>query len=369
MAGHADHLAIGRAGPRPRAPSASFCLQGQTLLAEWRIAISGEISSFHMVRRTSNFNLHVLQNEIIMTLDQEHIQRGSAMTARLTVPVSTREMRDPWDSIRLSEVIEAIGLESFAERLLAGLAHAFDARHCAIFQMREHELTQIGAAAAPGASTLPKSELTPYEIKRQLSQLRSTEAQVDIHNIVATGEAHQGTGRRQRVMICARKANALYCLRFLRSAGEGNLSEERVEHLRSVADLLISLIARHDGLFARKPNLTPALTSLEEIQDCVLGATDLSRREGEVCSRILYGLSSCGIALDLGIGKESVMTYRKRAYHRLGIGSQRELLMWYLALWTALRGGAQAKGETAHRGTPLSASYGRAAAPALMATA
>ena len=31
------------------------------------------------------------------------------------------------------------------------------------------------------------------------------------------------------------------------------------------------------------------------------------------------------------------MTYRRRAYQRLTIGSQRELLMWYLALWTSQR--------------------------------
>jgi DNA-binding CsgD family transcriptional regulator len=321
-----------------------------------------------MVRRTIDFILHVLQNEIIDDLKKEC--RGSAAMKNLMVSVPRTAVRDPWDSICLSEVIETIGFESFADRMLAGLAQAFDARHCAFFQMRDRELTQIGAAAVLGAEMPPKSELTPYEIKRQLSQLRSSEAQVDIHSVAAVGASREGSGRLQRVMISARKSNLLYCLRFLRSASDGNLSESKVERLRSVADLLISLIARHDGLLARRPNLTPALTSLEEIQDCVLGATDLSRREGEVCSRILYGLSSYGIALDLGIGKESVMTYRKRAYHRLGIGSQRELLMWYLALWTALRGrdGMQASGET-HVGAPLGASYRRAAAATSLTTA
>ena len=93
----------------------------------------------------------------------------------------------------------------------------------------------------------------------------------------------------------------------------------------------------------------------------MLGATDLSRREGEVCSRISMAFVLRDRA-GSGIGKESVMTYRKRAYHRLGIGSQRELLMWYLALWTALRGNAAGAmvGET-HLGTPLGASYRRPA--------
>src|SRR5262249_55197346 len=81
--------------------------------------------------------------------------------------------------------------------------------------------------------------------------------------------------------------------------------------------------------------LAPALSSLPAISQCLHDAGELSQRETDVCARILYGLSYYGIALDLGIGKESVMTYRKRAYKRLGIGSQRELLIWYLARWSS----------------------------------
>jgi DNA-binding CsgD family transcriptional regulator len=64
----------------------------------------------------------------------------------------------------------------------------------------------------------------------------------------------------------------------------------------------------------------------------------LPRREAEVCARILYGMSSVGIALDLSVSEETVKTYRKRAYQRLNIGSERELLTWYLARWSRWRG-------------------------------
>ena len=37
-------------------------------------------------------------------------------------------------------------------------------------------------------------------------------------------------------------------------------------------------------------------------------------------------------ALDLEVGEETVATYRKRAYQRLGIGSRHELFQLYLAL-------------------------------------
>jgi DNA-binding CsgD family transcriptional regulator len=78
-----------------------------------------------------------------------------------------------------------------------------------------------------------------------------------------------------------------------------------------------------------------ALRSLDVIEKCIAVQAAMPRRESEVCARILYGLSTTGIALDLGVGEETIKTYRKRAYHRLGIGSERELLNWYLHLWSS----------------------------------
>ncbi|MTJ84214.1 MAG: helix-turn-helix transcriptional regulator [Telmatospirillum sp.] len=51
----------------------------------------------------------------------------------------------------------------------------------------------------------------------------------------------------------------------------------------------------------------------------------LTRRELDVCARSLLGMTAEGIALDLDIKKSSVLTYRKRAYARLGISSQTQL--------------------------------------------
>jgi DNA-binding NarL/FixJ family response regulator len=73
---------------------------------------------------------------------------------------------------------------------------------------------------------------------------------------------------------------------------------------------------------------------LGDIEECITGTMLLPRREAQVCSRILYGLSSAGIALHLDVSEQTVKTYRKRAYERLGIGSERELLTWYLRRWS-----------------------------------
>ena len=54
-------------------------------------------------------------------------------------------------------------------------------------------------------------------------------------------------------------------------------------------------------------------------------APQLSPREIEVCVRIMLGITSEGIGIDLGISRNTVLTYRKRAYARLNISSQNQL--------------------------------------------
>jgi DNA-binding CsgD family transcriptional regulator len=51
----------------------------------------------------------------------------------------------------------------------------------------------------------------------------------------------------------------------------------------------------------------------------------LPRRELDVLARILIGMTTEGIALDLRISENTVLTYRKRAYGRLNVSSQAEL--------------------------------------------
>src|SRR5258708_19544499 len=105
------------------------------------------------------------------------------MAAGFMGPFSATENQEPFDTHYLCDLVEATGLESFAERVLDVLVHAFDAQHCTIFQMKDYELTQIGAASLVGAPMMPKSELTPYEVKRQLTQVPSTTTRIHVHTI------------------------------------------------------------------------------------------------------------------------------------------------------------------------------------------
>jgi DNA-binding NarL/FixJ family response regulator len=51
----------------------------------------------------------------------------------------------------------------------------------------------------------------------------------------------------------------------------------------------------------------------------------LSHREQQVCQAVLQGKKNEIIADELGVSLNSVVTYRKRAYEKLGISSRAQL--------------------------------------------
>ena len=237
-------------------------------------------------------------------------------------------------SAHLSDIVGAIGKDSFTDALLELCNSTFGADRCSIFQVTGYKLVEVASASLIGAE--PLQAISSFEVRRHLSQSGSSNARVEVQSMGLVGEA----SRPQHIMLSAIKDQASFCIGIVRSDKRQALTLDEMRTIRLLADLLVSVVARHIDLVVCRPQITPALSSLEDIQDCVSQATDLSRREAEVCSRILYGMSSYGIAVDLGIGKESVMTYRKRAYTRLGIATQRELLMWYLAEWSSANDGS-----------------------------
>ncbi|HKS69526.1 MAG TPA: helix-turn-helix transcriptional regulator [Ktedonobacterales bacterium] len=142
---------------------------------------------------------------------------------------------------------------------------------------------------------------------------------------------------RERVIVSGRAADAMLAVSLVRP-GHDKLDAQTAAKVLEIFPLLLSMIGKHEKLCGRETDVVSACSSLELIEPCVASSSArLSRREAQVCARIIYGMSTSGIALDLDIGGESVATYRKRAYRRLGIGSQFELMRWYMAEWGAQR--------------------------------
>lgn len=247
------------------------------------------------------------------------------------VPETSKELPD----LDLAGIVECIGSEQFASSVLEVLDAISGADFCAFYRLRNYELVEIATAGNCGADSPEQNQKQRvHDVKRHMMSVGSS---VRVDTLMSPSNSDPETENQadqQKTLISVRRGKDAFCIYVLRSGDRPEITNKGLEGLSGTGWFLLASVAKHAALTLQRPDLAPALTCLDEIHACVSTAADLSRREGEVCARILYGLSSCGIALDLGIGKESVMTYRKRAYSRLGIASQRELLMWYLGTWS-----------------------------------
>jgi len=106
-------------------------------------------------------------------------------------------------------------------------------------------------------------------------------------------------------------------------AGFGRFAECDVVRMANSGDLLMSLLIKNDAANAVK---SEAWTNEALMARLRMVAPGIPTREAEVCTSIMLGMTSEAIALKLGISVNTVLTYRKRAYNRLNISCQNELM-------------------------------------------
>jgi DNA-binding CsgD family transcriptional regulator len=123
-----------------------------------------------------------------------------------------------------------------------------------------------------------------------------------------------------------RNGQAAFHLDLYRTHRLGRLSNAEEATLRAAAGLLANLIELHASLC----QLTVATSATKQPQDVLqiiigLLGEGLTPRENAVACRIAAGMGTAEIAQDMGVMPATVITFRKRAYAKLGIGSRAEL--------------------------------------------
>ena len=134
----------------------------------------------------------------------------------------------------------------------------------------------------------------------------------------------------------------IYCS-FYRLAESGRFEKPEFDELSRILPMLTNLIFKHSrlaGLKEKENQPDPIITQVplgrtSEASANLLDSKNevfaqLTEREQQVCIRILQGLTSEAISLDLNVAISTIHTYRKRAYAKLGISSQNELFSLYL---------------------------------------
>ncbi|MBR0792190.1 helix-turn-helix transcriptional regulator [Bradyrhizobium manausense] len=117
-----------------------------------------------------------------------------------------------------------------------------------------------------------------------------------------------------------------FYVNFYRITSQGRFGDIERARLRTIAPAIGASVARH---FQQAATPDQNLATLFATRAPL---SMLTPREQDVCRRILLGFSSEAISQALGISLHSTLTYRKRAYERLGISSQNELFAIVLGL-------------------------------------
>lgn len=115
---------------------------------------------------------------------------------------------------------------------------------------------------------------------------------------------------------------ALLAVNYYRHQHQCFFDDREVARLQDIALGLVACVGRHAEIVreATAAVVPPSFAAL-----LVRRCPTLTGREVDVCDRMLRGWTHDGIAADLGLSTATVITYRNRAFGRLGIHFRNEL--------------------------------------------
>lgn len=249
---------------------------------------------------------------------------------------------------QLQRLARVLGCKEFEEEVLALLNLVLPIDHCVVFTHGADGVGHLfthGKMAAETAEELANDYVRQYHDRDPMfASLASDQAPdldklrpLDLHtDYDPTYRNHffDRNGLIDKTSTVGRVKEGSVLCNFYRMAGSPRYSQEDRERLERILPLVTAFIAAHFRLVRKtQPESQEAGAPRARTRSLVhtiigkrLAPFDrLTTREREVCERIVLGYTSIGIGLDLAIGLSSVLTYRKRAYDKLGISSQNEL--------------------------------------------
>ncbi|MEI9430198.1 helix-turn-helix transcriptional regulator [Mesorhizobium sp. Cs1299R1N3] len=137
-------------------------------------------------------------------------------------------------------------------------------------------------------------------------------------------DCYLAIGIRYRMSVIHQVNSEYIKISFHRPAEAGPFVLDTLHDLPDNIDLLCSLLLKHHDSAAPTRHGMPASDHFN--RKLQTRCPELTSREREVCSLIAIGMSSEAIALTLRISINTVLTFRRRAYARLNISTQNELL-------------------------------------------
>lgn len=246
----------------------------------------------------------------------------------------------------LVALIAALGTDQFEDECLQVLGSIAGVEHYSIYRVRAGSPEFLGGASVagmhPARITAPNKRYSRNfaELLRAWQTLEPGGPAVLQQRPIDTPDDPGLTGALRhynivdRILLCGWAGSDLFAITLMRSADAGMFGADEIATLQGSANLLIAACAKHASIHWDRPRGVKIFASVDVIEATLREANwGLSVRELQVSARILFGISALGISIDLGLGEDTIATYRKRLYARLSIGSRHELMQKYLSLF------------------------------------
>lgn len=252
------------------------------------------------------------------------------------------------DMAGLDELVSSVGDANFMVALMSYLHALVGAEHCGLLEMQGDNPVQLGAVSLDGTNLAAqqieiylknywRTDPTLSTLSARAHWDATSLIRLDLDSLPASGLrdiVYRRGNVGDRLLLSSQTKRHKISLSILRSRKAGKFSDGEMHRIQDVSAMLLPIVAKHADMVIKKNKFGYGLSSIDVITRCIeMSDEKFSRREAEVCAWMIFGESAREIGAALDIGEATVKTYRKRAYTRLGVTNQRELLLWYIGNW------------------------------------
>ena len=236
----------------------------------------------------------------------------------------------------LAEPIAAICEPRFATVMLEAVNRFVHVDHCSVMRLSGAKVSQVFTndslhddPAVAKAAIAYIDRIFKFDPNLKLiGEAARLRGKVVIRSLTAADirvKAYREVWRESRIvhrvsLLTGTQGPALVALNFYRAQSSQPFSDKDLARIESVSLPLAAIVRRHVELLVQTASSTDAWR-----QRLKVVRHDLSFRELEVAARMLAGQSLREIAASLGVAHSTAITYRERAYRRLGVPNLKAL--------------------------------------------
>ena len=152
-----------------------------------------------------------------------------------------------------SGLIGNLGRESFGDDLLDLFESMTGADHCSVYHEKAYQFSEVMARSGQARSIYCDDHFSTYHVRQSFRKFAARHATVEI---LPLGNPKADTTpvitQPQAILITGQTDDGLFAVKLLRVATYSQNPDTTIDLLQSIADILISLIARHQSLSKSK---------------------------------------------------------------------------------------------------------------------